>query len=864
MSKTPQGSTDKFWKGFVPAMVLLVLALAVLFHDSFKATFVQFANDGPLGVAKSAALSMPAALTGYWPDLNWLGANGATASFNITNLVLWFLGPVGYMKFYPPITLLLLGASAWIFFRTLKLSSAMCGVAAFAAALNMNFFSNTCWGLGSRSLTLASAFLALAALNTRRVGNPWINAVLGGLCTGLAVIEGADNGAIFSLFIAAFVIFQSWVEESTVKRRLVSCLRLGLVTVFAAIIAVQVLIPLTGVAARTAKESAAADSDPKAAADKQWVFATQWSLTPAEMLRVIIPGLFGYRMDTPEGGEYWGRVGEYWPAPEAGRRSSGAGEYAGVPVVLIGLWAFVQALRRGGGPKATFDDRERKYIFFWAAMFLVGMLLSWGHHAPFYRLVYSLPYFKTIRNPMKFMHPGHMALMILFAYGLLGLSRRYLDTALVNAGSLSERFKNWRTKALPVERRWFQLSVAAVAVSVLAFLAYSGAHGSLTRHLMAIGFPDETHAAEIARFSINEVGKFAVFLFASVAVVTLIQIGMFAGPRAKWAALLLGALLTIDLARADTPWIKPYDYAEQYASNPIIDVLRREPWLHRVAVFPSSMLRHPQLEVINSVWRGPWLQWLCQYYNIQSTDMSQEPRPPAEKAAYLNAVSRTGPRLWELTNTRYLLGITPLVEVLNQQMDPAQKRFRLHTAFALSQGPSGNISAQTNQTGPWALIEFTGALPRAALYTQWQVETNLTNCLNKLGDPAFNPHQLVLVNDPVPAPNATNAAPGTVEFVSYAPTRIDLKANATAPSILLLNDQFDRDWHVSVDGQPAQLLRCNYLMRGVQVPPGQHTILFRFQPSLTGMKITLAAFALGVLLCGFLVASKRPADEPAK
>ena len=61
---------------------------------------------------------------------------------------------------------------------------------------------------------------------------------------------------------------------------------------------------------------------------------------------------------------------------------------------------------------------------------------------------------------------------------------------------------------------------------------------------------------------------------------------------------------------------------------------------------------------------------------------------------------------------------------------------------------------------------------------------------------------------------------------------------------------------MTVNGQPAPLLRCNYLMRGVQVPAGGSTVVFRFQPSLTGMKVTLAGFGFGVLLCVLLVLSK--------
>src|SRR2546421_4058019 len=183
-STLSQSAEPRSWRGFPLVLFFLIAILGFLFKDSFKADDVLFANDGPLGVLKSAGMRLPAAFTGFWMDLYWLGMNGSTAPTSVTYLVLWLLGPIGFAKFYGPIVMILLGVGAWAFFRTLKLSNAMCIVASLAAALNMNFFSNTCWGLGTRSTALAATFLALAALNTRRIGNRWLNAALAGVAGG--------------------------------------------------------------------------------------------------------------------------------------------------------------------------------------------------------------------------------------------------------------------------------------------------------------------------------------------------------------------------------------------------------------------------------------------------------------------------------------------------------------------------------------------------------------------------------------------------------------------------------------------------------------------------------------------------------
>jgi len=72
---------------------------------------------------------------------------------------------------------------------------------------------------------------------------------------------------------------------------------------------------------------------------------------------------------------------------------------------------------------------------------------------------------------------------------------------------------------------------------------------------------------------------------------------------------------------------------------------------------------------------------------------------------------------------------------------------------------------------------------------------------------------------------------------------------------LLLNDRFDPDWNVRVDGQRAKLLRCNYIMRGVYLTPGVHRVEFRFQPPFRTLYVSLAALGVGLLLLGVVTVS---------
>ena len=159
-----------------------------------------------------------------------------------------------------------------------------------------------------------------------------------------------------------------------------------------------------------------------------------------------------------------------------------------------------------------------------------------------------------------------------------------------------------------------------------------------------------------------------------------------------------------------------------------------------------------------------------------------------------------------------------------------------------------------------ALIEFTGALPRAKLYSNWQVSTNDAATLKLLADKNFDPQQTVLVSTPLPAApaaNSTNENSGTVDFKSYKPADIVFDAKSDTASVLLLNDKYDANWHVSVDGKPAELLRCNFIMRGVYLPPGSHTVEFRFTLPNKPLYVTITAMVVGIFLLGLLIYLQR-------
>ena len=341
-----------------------------------------------------------------------------------------------------------------------------------------------------------------------------------------------------------------------------------------------------------------------------------------------------------------------------------------------------------------------------------------------------------------------------------------------------------------------------------------------------------------------------------------------------------------DLSRADVPWIRYFNYKQKYTMNPVVDLLRKEPWEHRVVSRTSPMGGYdlggsdPNFGGL-SHW---WLENDFPYNDIQSLEIDQAPRMPVLDSSYIgNFVIRSQNdltpvlRLWKLTNTRYIFADARVEGLLNQLAQPPNS---FHTIMRMDMvikpgvaqvEDAGDMTVKTNATGGLALIEFPGTLPRCKLYSDWQTADDQTT-LQKLVWPGLDLDKIVLVATNTSLsekPDPSEPDPGTVRIMDYQSKHVILQADAKTPAVMLLNDRTGEWWRVWVDQKPAALLRCNYIMQGVFVPPGQHTIEFRYQPPLKFLYISVAALVIGVLLGGYVVFNhfwqerREPSKPPA-
>ena len=148
------------------------------------------------------------------------------------------------------------------------------------------------------------------------------------------------------------------------------------------------------------------------------------------------------------------------------------------------------------------------------------------------------------------------------------------------------------------------------------------------------------------------------------------------------------------------------------------------------------------------------------------------------------------------------------------------------------------------------LYENPQALPWFYLAPEAEVldsgEAVLARLLSGRADP-----QRVALLEKAPAvrlDGAGDRAGDRVERLAYDPKDglIRLRTQSAGPRVLVVSENYQSNWSVWVDGQEAEMVRVNYIWKGVALPAGEHEVEFRyFSPVL--------AWARGAGLVGLVV-----------
>lgn len=106
---------------------------------------------------------------------------------------------------------------------------------------------------------------------------------------------------------------------------------------------------------------------------------------------------------------------------------------------------------------------------------------------------------------------------------------------------------------------------------------------------------------------------------------------------------------------------------------------------------------------------------------------------------------------------------------------------------------------------------------------------------------------------------------GNIQLAEYSPNYLKYESNNPAEGFAVFSEiYYPLGWKATIDGEEADILRANYVLRAMVIPPGEHTIEFTFAPQsyFTGNTIMMVTSALVILLfLGSVVISLRTTKE---
>jgi hypothetical protein len=165
----------------------------------------------------------------------------------------------------------------------------------------------------------------------------------------------------------------------------------------------------------------------------------------------------------------------------------------------------------------------------------------------------------------------------------------------------------------------------------------------------------------------------------------------------------------------------------------------------------------------------------------------------------------------------------------------------LNTKYVIVGNKQGQVMAQRNP----------GAMGNAWFVSKLNYVTNADEELETLGK--INLTKEAVADKRFEGTLPTNVTPqdstAKIVLTSYDPTELKYKSHATHAGLAVFSEvYYPEGWVATIDGKEAQIGRVNYILRALQVPAGDHEIIFTYKPKSIVMTETIAYSSLAILL----------------
>jgi hypothetical protein len=479
--------------------------------------------------------------------------------------------------------------------------------------------------------------------------------------------------------------------------------------------------------------------------------------------------------------DYWGRATGTLLEPFQVARAF----YAGAMPLMLAAAALI--LGRGS---------QRLWIAGFGAISL-GVVLG---APPFLQLITRLPIFSS----------GHNSRLIV--YWLLAL-------ALLAGWGLDEITSRER-HSQRARRLWAAACGALLLVPPVVVLVGGSSLSALGRaielawNVFDPPYPDkeDAEAADVIRLA-----SLVVWLTLAGAAAALLVLRRRVGLSAAVFATLVIGLTTLDLLKAGMGYNPAID--RDRATQPATEGIRRlertkdERFVGQSLSIPENVipLRYDLLEA-----RGYDLPIIKRYDRLWRTQV--EPECPTQVSGVL------GPYCIRLA----LNNVTP--RALHALRLLSVKHILQPVTLPRLAVPGVRLTYEGRDA---RLYDIVGAMPRAWIAPSQQVVPDGKAALRAITDQRFDARRSAITEkrlDSVPDQPGSSTAAGSAQVVRDEDERVVVRVRASRPGVLVLADTFFPGWKAKVDGQDTDVAQVDYVLRGVPVSAGMHTVDFRYEP----------------------------------
>ncbi|NBB75272.1 MAG: YfhO family protein [Bacteroidetes bacterium] len=175
--------------------------------------------------------------------------------------------------------------------------------------------------------------------------------------------------------------------------------------------------------------------------------------------------------------------------------------------------------------------------------------------------------------------------------------------------------------------------------------------------------------------------------------------------------------------------------------------------------------------------------------------------------------------------------------------------------IARQQLPGTRVAYRDEQTG-MLVLENMDYAPRAYFVGQTEVIADPQQTWQRLRAATFAPQTTAILPEPIdqPVTPVDSASTTAVSLQQYTPREITWQVETDAPRLLVVSEvYYPAGWEATIDGEPAEIHRANYLLRAVHVPAGEHTVTMRFDPQVHQTGVWVSGVSTAFVYGGVLV-----------